>query len=189
MIYKICGKIDDIESGFVVLNVGGIYYKIFTQEIVEFNLNEDLILHTHYSIKENIRELFGFLSKEDRDFFVYLTSINGLGEKTIMNFINKRPLSEIATILYNDDIESMCKLKGIGRKTAEKILTEFKHSIKKSDITGIRKNTENTDVINKSAECLSSLGINIKDGLVLAKKHYEIGMNVSDLIKVIIKNK
>jgi Holliday junction DNA helicase RuvA len=194
MIVKLIGKVDLYSNSSVHLDVNDVFYNIFCSKLLidelkssEKNVKCKIDLHIYDSIKESSRELFGFMTKEERDFFVYMVSLRGLGEKTVMNILSEVQASDLADMFYSNDLESLCKLPKIGRKTAEKILTEFNHKIEKCNLPKIKSSNYNQDVVNTAVGVLISLGVNAGIADDSTKDKYNIGMNVSELVSECLK--
>jgi Holliday junction DNA helicase RuvA len=191
MIKKMLGIIDEVDDKSFTLNVGNIFYEIFSSVDLINNLKkgDESVFFIHDAIKENSRELYGFKEKEDRDFFKFMISIRGIGEKTMLGILSEVTTEELKTILYEENLEDLTKLSGIGKKTGEKILTEIRHSIKSFDLKGIKKNNFSKDVISGALSALTTLGLNKSSVEELTNDCYENGMNVSDLISKVLKSK
>jgi Holliday junction DNA helicase RuvA len=191
MIKKMLGKIDEIDGKSFTLNVGNVFYEIFSSVDLLKSLKKDdeNVFYIHDAIKENSRELYGFAEKEDRDFFKFMISIRGIGERTMLGILSEVSTEELKTILYEENLTDLTKLSGIGKKTGEKILTEIRHSIKSFDLKGIKKNDFSKDVISSALTALTTLGLNKSSVEELTNDCYEKGMNVSDLISCVLKSK
>lgn len=189
MILKLKGCVDEVCSKYFVLNVNNIFYEIFSEKGFLSTLKElkHITVFTHYSIKETTRELYGFETKEDRDFFKFMIGIRGIGEKTMLNWLSNVSSSRLKEILYDEDLEELCKLPKVGRRTGEKIITDIRHKIKSWDVSGLKKAHFNQDVINNSVSALISLGVTPSNAKERTKELYNTGMNVSELVNLVLK--
>lgn len=191
MIAKMFGIIDEINDDNILLSIRGIYYEVMANKGVLSKLKKDqeITLFIYDSIKEDSRVLYGFISKEDKDFFKFLINIRGIGEKTVTNWMSEISTDGLKTIFYNEDLDAICKLPKVGKKTGEKILTEIKHKIKSLDLSKIKKGEFSQDVIDGAKNALISIGYNSSLANEKTKDLYEQGMNISGLVELVLKTK
>jgi Holliday junction DNA helicase RuvA len=158
MMSSLRGGIKDVGENFVVVETGNIGYKIYCTERECANLRvrqeEEIELYTHYYLRENAAELYGFVKKEERDMFEILIGISGVGPKGALNILNAAPIDILQRGIAEGDSSVLTKVSGIGNKIAQKIILELKDKFgeKWSSLGGnIRSDS---DVI----EALESLG-------------------------------
>ena len=124
MIGHLEGKVLFKGERHVVLDVGGVGYKIFvamgTRKNLELEKNAKFWTHLH--VKENALELYGFLHQAELEFFESLISISGIGPKSALGVLALAPLDTIKRAIASGDTSYLTKISGIGRKTAEKII-------------------------------------------------------------------
>ncbi|MEK7503218.1 MAG: Holliday junction branch migration protein RuvA [Patescibacteria group bacterium] len=128
MIASIEGKIILKEARFVVLEVGGVGYKVFLSlsSIAKVKLGEIAKFWTHLHVREDAMELYGFWEKDEMEFFENLISISGIGPKSALGIISLAPAATLKKAISSGDTSYLTKVSGIGRKTAEKIILELK---------------------------------------------------------------
>jgi holliday junction DNA helicase RuvA len=134
MIYSITGKIIHKTAKFVVVENGGIGYKIFSSEniLAGLDVGRDVNLYTHLHVREDILDLYGFLDSEDKDFFEMLISISGIGPKGALGILSVAPTKMLKSAILAGDSSIMTKVSGIGSKTAAKIVLELKSKLASS---------------------------------------------------------
>lgn len=128
MIGHLEGKVLFRGERHIVLDVGGVGYKIFVaaSSYKNLSLGEPAKLWTHLHVKEDALELYGFLYQAELEFFEYLISISGIGPKSALGVLSLAPVDSLKRAISSGDTSYLTKVSGIGRKTAEKIILELK---------------------------------------------------------------
>ena len=116
----------------VVIDVHGIGYVVFIPAN-SFNqlpaLQSELLLHTSFVIREFSQALYGFLSPLERDLFEVLMDVSGIGPKLALSIVSHMTLSELQQAISNHQITTLCKVPGIGKKTAERLIIELRDKL------------------------------------------------------------
>lgn len=133
MIAYIKGKVIDEFDGGVVLENNGIGYEIQCSAGLLQKLLTDREggVYTYLQVKEDGLSLFGFDNKEEKHMFLKLISISGIGPKMAMSILSGMRVSELATAIATSDVKGLSKIKGLGKKTAERIILELRESVSK----------------------------------------------------------
>lgn len=128
MIASVEGKILEKGARFVVVDVGGIGYKVFLMvgNLAKAKVGETAKFWTHLHVREDAMELYGFFEKEELGLFENLISISGIGPKSALGVLSLAPVSTLRRAISSGDTSYLTKISGIGRKTAEKIVLELK---------------------------------------------------------------
>jgi Holliday junction DNA helicase RuvA len=195
MIAFVEGIIVDKDPTFVTIDVGGIGYevKISLNTYGYIKALEKCRLHTHLHVKEDSHTLFGFSDIAERTRFLQLVSISGVGPSTALMVLSSLSSEEIASAIVNGDVKTISSVKGIGQKTAQRIILELKDKMAKEDImdrvVGITLNKGNT-LKKEALSALSTLGFN-KAGAEKAVdqilKETEEEVSLEELIKLALK--
>ena len=158
MIGYISGNIIFSCDKYVILNVGGIGYKVYisldTVNVVSGK--SEASLWTHLVVKEDLLDLYGFLTQKELDFFKLLIGISGIGPKGALGIMGVASVETLCSAINAGDTSYLTKVSGIGKKNAQKIILELKDKVSSfADVekTNLGRN-ENVDVI----EALKSLG-------------------------------
>ena len=141
MIALLTGKIAIKSPDTVVLDVGGVGYRVQIPFSTYFSLPEDgaqLTLHIHTNVKEDAIHLFGFLTQEEKQFFQLLLTVSGVGPKLARDILSNIQTDELATALSRGDLARLSAIPGIGKKSAERLVLELKEKIVKLGLTGSR---------------------------------------------------
>ena len=137
MIDQISGKIISINENYVVIAVGGLGIKVnisttFASKLV----NEDLItLVTYLNVREDALDLYGFKNDSERNLFLMLISISGIGPKLAVSILSGLELEELKSNILSGDIKSLTSIPGVGAKTAKRIIIELKDKLSKTTTT------------------------------------------------------
>ena len=155
MFAYIKGSLETKQNNFVVIDVQGIGYKIFMPSNSIENLGEvgeAVKVYTHYYVREDNISLYGFSSPEELRMFELLLSVSGVGAKSAVSMLSEISPSKFALSVISDDVSSLTKISGVGKKTAARIILELKDKLKteqaleeQEEIKTITKGNENLD--------------------------------------------
>jgi len=196
MIAFLRGKLIHKDPTFVIIEVNGVGYHVHIslQTYSEIKDQENILLFTHLSIREDAHVLFGFNKEAEKKLFQMLISVNGVGPSTAIIMLSYMSIDELKNAIVHDDATTLQKIKGIGGKTAQRVIIELKDKLKKDSFdeiipsaTGVRHNT----LRNEALSALITLGINKSAAeksvdVVLKKSGNTI--TLEDLVKQALKN-
>lgn len=125
------GTVAHISQKSFILDVQGIGYEIFATDtlIAKIDLGFSLRIFTHYALRENAAELFGFESHDELTFFRELIEVSGIGPRSAVGILSLAPLTTLAGAIASGKSEYLTKVSGIGKKTAEKIILELRDKV------------------------------------------------------------
>lgn len=128
MIAYIHGTVRMITDRALIIDVGGIGYSIATtpETLSGARVGEDYALNTYLAVREDALDLYGFTSLEERDFFILLLGVSGIGPRSALSVLSVAPLETLKKAIGTGDTGYLTKISGIGRKTAEKIVIELR---------------------------------------------------------------
>lgn len=129
MIAKISGTLEHKVPGEVIVDVGGVGYHVFIPLSVFYRLPEmggavSLFIHTH--LREDALQLFGFIEHEEKQVFLLLNSVTGIGPKLAINILSGIPADELARALKEGDQPRLLSIPGVGKKLAERMIVELR---------------------------------------------------------------
>ena len=145
---------------YILVNCQGLGYEIQTLESVIFDINsnkiseKEIILWLKHIKKEDSDMLFGFNSKDQRDFFIQILNIKGIGSQIGMSLLNKFSLNQLITAISNNDKKSISTVQGIGQKMTERIILELKSKIINKEIEKENLNINNFLEENKDLDSI-----------------------------------
>lgn len=160
MLAYIKGILEMKMTGYVVIDVGGLGYKVFMSETgIEKlgNIGDNVKVHTHYRVREDDISIYGFNTLEELKMFELLINVSGVGAKTALTMLAVCEPSEFALAVISEDIKTLTTIPGIGAKSAQRIILELKDKLKKeqqidlikNEVSGKAKNTKLEEAINK----------------------------------------
>ncbi len=164
MIAFVEGKLSQVDPTFVIIDISGVGYliKISLNTFSRIKDLERAKLHTHLHIKEDSHTLYGFFDEKEKSLFIHLISISGVGPSTGIMITSSLTVDEISSAIINGDVNTIQKIKGIGLKTAQRIIIELKDKLGKigagSDAVNIFAGGNNT-VRSEALTALITLGI------------------------------
>ncbi len=150
----ITGKVAEKSPTYVVLDNQGIgyYINITLNTFTAIGEKEDVRLFTHEQILEDAHNLFGFFTAKERDLFELLISVSGVGCNTARLILSSLTVSELSNAIASDDVKTIQAVKGIGAKTAQRIVIDLKDKLKKNDfpteIFTVADNTIKTEALS-----------------------------------------
>lgn len=190
MLAYINGILTYKQEGMAIVECNGIGYEIFISNNTLANLpynNEECKLYTYLQVKEDGIALFGFASMEEKNLFNKLISVSGIGPKGAITLLSGMSLTDLTVAIANQDIKSLSQIKGLGKKSAERICLELKD---KFDITVLPQTEDgfNISAVNEAIEVLVSLGINKNQASNLAKSVAKPDMQVEQIISLALQS-
>lgn len=192
MIAHIKGKLIEKNPNNVIIECNGLgyYLPISLQTFSNIPDRENLMLFTHLIIREDAHILFGFSSKIEREIFKLLISVSGVGPSIAMTMLSSMDTVEIQQAIAFDDVEKIKSVKGIGIKTAQRVIVDLKDKILKTfDLTKDLSVSNNT-IKNEALSALEVLGFTrkkIEKTIQVILKDFP-ELNLEQLIKRALKN-
>jgi Holliday junction DNA helicase RuvA len=129
MIARLRGRPDGIASGGLVLDVGGVGYLVHATPSVLRLAGDEITVEIHTVVREDALQLYGFASAEERELFVHLLSVNGVGPKVALAIVSGSTPAELRRAIALEDTARFQAIPGIGKKTAERVVLELKEKL------------------------------------------------------------
>lgn len=195
MIGKIIGLIEEKQTHSVLVNLNGVCYELEVPISTAFSLPEKgqkVELFTHFVVREDAQLLYGFLSKQDRDMFRVLIKVNGVGPKLGITILSGLDSAALTRCVSNDEVSTLVKLPGIGKKTAERLLIELRDKVK--DLCDdkdalLQEAIPYENAIQDEAEsALVALGYKPQDAAKAIKQAKHENQSLESLIKAALKS-
>jgi Holliday junction DNA helicase RuvA len=166
MIGRLQGIVLAKDEGEVLLDVGGVGYEVEVPDSTLAQLPERghaAVLYTHFVVREDAQQLYGFFELQDRSLFRLLIKVNGVGPKLALAILSGMDSSALVGCIARNDINALVKLQGIGRKTAERLVIELRDRLKGWDATGtstvpLAAAASTSDALQEAEAALLSLG-------------------------------
>ncbi len=195
MIAYIEGKIAQHDPTYVIIDIGGIGYeiKISLNTFSSIKLLKSCKLHTYLHVKEDSHTLFGFFEANEKKLFLSLISISGVGPSTGLMVLSSLSAVELHQAIVNGDAHTIQSVKGIGAKTAQRIVLELRDKMAKEDLSdiqgGIQEKSHNT-IRSEALSALITLGYNktvAEKTVTRILKNSKEDISLEELIKLALK--
>ncbi len=172
------GILRDKDYDNITVECGGVGFNIMVTNSCMANLpsvDEEVKIYTYLHVREDEMSLYGFESPEEKKLFLQLITVSGVGSKTAIQILSAERMSAIINSIINEDTSVIANCKGIGKKTAERIILELKDKIKPFDYIIPNDNLmsavqENTKALEDALIVLTSLGMSKNDATKKAKE-------------------
>lgn len=193
MISYIDGKITFKSPTFILLETGGIGYhvNISLNTYTQIETKSEIKMLIHFHVKEDSHTLYGFAEETERSLFVHLISVSGIGTNTARIILSAMSPNEVKAAIIAEDVHAFKKVKGIGPKTAKRLILDLKDKIiKESGDTPLTYTTQDNTFRDEALSALVALGfskIKVQKVLNLILKTNTDIKNVEALIKLALK--
>lgn len=194
MIGRLTGKVLTKQAPDLLLDVQGVGYELLVPLNTFFDIPEigqSVTLHTHFVVREDAQQLYGFAQIEERTLFRQLVKVNGVGPKMALAILSGMSVNEFARCVQKDEVSTLVKIPGVGKKTAERLLIEMRDKIGKIALDISEDTTEQvTEDISLEAEsALTALGYRPQDAAKMVNRVAgEHITNAEQLIRAALKS-
>ena len=200
MIEYIQGKVDDLQPAQAVLEAGGVGYLLYISlnTYTALQGKDNARLYAYEAIREDAHLLYGFATRQERDLFLLLISVSGVGGQTARMILSAFTPAELVGVIQNEDARVLKSVKGIGPKAAARIIVDLKDKIAALEINGVAAGDAQTaeehtsqqrEVIAEAVAALSALGFSPAPSQKVAKEilKQEPDAPVERIIKLALK--
>jgi len=192
MITQVRGRLVEKSPTEVVIDCNGVGYLLHISLNTFSGLTEDenVVLYTHLSIREDAHTLFGFINKTEREVFKLLISVSGVGPSIARTMCSSMTSDEIQQAIASENVAVIQSVKGIGAKTAQRVIVDLKDKILKTfNIDEVSVSASNTNK-DEALSALEVLGFNRKqsDKVVNTVLKANPDASVENIIKLALKN-
>jgi len=158
MIAQLAGALAHKSPEHIIVDVQGVGYQVFVSLNSFYRLPEpgdrvDLLIHTH--VREDALQLYGFIDRQEKDLFLLLIGISGVGPRLGLNILSGMPADELRQALEAGDLARLVAIPGIGKKTAERLVLELRDKVKQ--LKGAREGDDGRRAVGLEAEAISAL--------------------------------
>lgn len=197
MISFLVGTIEEKYENTLVLDVNGVGYElqISNNSLVALpDVNETTKVYTYLHVKEDGITLFGFATQEEKGIFMKLITVSGVGPKMAISILSGMKISDLIVAISREEVSLLAKIKGLGKKTAERICLELKDKISAvgygTDLFNYKENLDNfydENALNDAVETLINLGVNKNDAYRLARANAGDGATAEEIILKVLR--
>ena len=198
MIGFVKGRIDEISEENVVVDIGGIgcNVKISSETAAQLSgVNEEVKLYTYTCVREDLFQLYGFLTRDELEIFKKLITVNGIGPKGGLAILSVMSVDNLRFAIIAGDAAAIAKAPGIGKKTAERVILDLKDKVSIEDtfvskeMMQLTEKTVDKQAKNEAVEALTALGYSASDALrAVNMVSFEEDMSVETILKFALKN-
>ena len=199
MIYSLTGKISMIDENTVVVDTGAVAFEVICSSYTAYKLSEKQepqTILTYLQTREDGMTLFGFLDKKEKRLFSDLILVSGVGPKMAITILSGLPIDEIIRAIISGDVKSLSSIKGLGKKTSERIVLELNSKLGgDSSLESLISNdmvTLGIPALNKEMEeaydVLVGMGVQKATATESVKNNYSSGMTSEQLVLECLKN-
>lgn len=190
----IIGVVTQKEEGKIALENNGIGYEINVSNLTLNSFtyeNQPVKIYTYLVVREDDMSLYGFASLEEKSMFLKLISVGGIGPKMAIGILSEISLSGLMSAIASEDLKTLCKVKGLGKKTAERLILELKDKVNPLEAIALGGAVETSDVdeniIEDAIATLTGLGISKNEAYRLVKDVAKKDMTLEDIITKVLR--
>jgi len=200
MIGLLRGKILEKQPPQILLDVNGVGYEVNAPMSTFYKLPDlfnEVTLHTHFIVREDSQQLYGFYDKKDRALFKTLLKVNGVGPRLGLAILSSMNPEEFISLVINNDAEGLVQLPGVGKKTAERLIIEMRDKLSAFETEAASKpsnknSTENTNlsrnlIIKDAVSALVSLGYKPQEASRVVSRVDDGKLSSEDIIRNSLK--
>lgn len=177
MISRISGAVIFSDPRYLIIDVNGVGYKIFTN--TDGQIGNEVTLWTYLAVRDSALDLYGFATREELELFELLISVSGVGPKTGLNIMNAASLPTLVHAISQEDTSPLVKTSGIGKKVAEKLILELKGKLP-DHLVNLGGKGVGAHHDNDAIEALKALGYSFDEARAALKEVSALG-NASTL--------
>ena len=191
MFYYLKGILTYKKENFIVIDCGGIGYKVFVPTSLKTgDIGKEVKVYTYIYRKEDITDIYGFHSEDELNIFEIMISVSGVGPKAGLSILSTMESSKFALAVATNDAKTITKVPGIGPKLAQRIILELKDKMKKSDLVN-HSNSDNITLLNdtstESVDALMVLGYSRDEAKKAVNAVNSSSMDIESIIKEALK--
>jgi len=179
------GKITERSENMLVVEVNNIGYELYVSNFCQRALQDvvgETKIYTYYHQKEDGVALYGFYGLEEKNIFLKLISVSGVGPKGAMAILSNIRPDELSKVIAKQDLRALSNVKGVGKKTAERLLVELKDKVDVLPLEVLDDVKLQTTELKDACEVLVSLGLTKGEAVKLAENCYVKGDSAEDII-------
>ncbi len=179
MIYFLRGKVAIVDKESIVIDVRDVGYQMLVSHLDQYQIGEEVLVYTYNVVREDENYLIGFKTIEEKDVFMSLIKVKGLGPKTVINALSATTPSEVIAAISSNNVAFLKKLPGLGAKAAGQIILDLK-----GEITGSKGNPKQYEEVYDALKTLGFKGAAIDRVLATIN---EPGATNEDILRIALR--
>jgi Holliday junction DNA helicase RuvA len=163
LIAQLSGKLISKQPNTIIIDIGGVGYEVTIPLSTFYGLGEigsEATLKVHTHVREDIIQLFGFLTSREKELFLRLTSVSGIGPKLAITMLSGLSAAELIPAIKNNDLGRLTAIPGVGRKTAERVVVELRDKLAAMSLEEM--------AVATTAQAASGTDLNLRDDTIAA---------------------
>ena len=192
MIASVEGVVGAVAADSLVIEVGGIGYRVFAAPAILASAQPGKVLklHTYHLVREDQQALFGFRTAEELGFFNLLLTVTGVGPKVALAIVGSRPTADLQLAILQQDQAVLVSIPGIGKKLAERIIFELKEKVSAAGVAAGSSAAVSTASEGEVVAALQALGYSLgeaREASRLALNDAAVGAGLEDRVKAALR--
>jgi len=181
MIGMLKGKVWEIQLERLILDVHGVGYSLTVPHGLSARLHvgQEIVLYTRVILREDDLSLYGFASGEEKQLFLDLLSVSGIGPKAAMSFLSTYNVGQIQSAIASENINLLTKVPGIGKKTAQRLVLELREKFKERATSGDVENEYTPNESSDALETMLALGFGLDEARSVLTRVLQEGQELS----------
>lgn len=192
MISQIKGTIESKENiGVVIMTPGGVGYEIALapMHVAKIKIGDEVELSTYLRVTDSAMDLYGFQSRDEREFFMMLLSVSGVGPKSAMNVLSLGSMDDIKNAISRGDAKYLSAVKGMGAKTAERLCVELKTKVQGSGFRVQGASEPGGQILSEVIDGLVALGYSKEEARGAVGGVETEGKTTEEVMKEVLRKK
>lgn len=189
----ISGIIEEKGNSIVVINSNGVGFELNVSDTTIYELpevGERAKVYTYMAVREDAITLFGFASMEEKSAFLKLINVSGIGGKMAIAMLSAMPVADLVDAILTENIKMLSSIKGLGKKTAERVVLELRNSFDDLQISMLKpvRPISNSSAVEETIDTLVAMGLTRFDATKIVKDIAKPDMKTEEMIKLALKN-
>ncbi|MGI5836489.1 MAG: Holliday junction branch migration protein RuvA [Chloroflexota bacterium] len=190
MIAGLSGLVEGVGPDWLLVNVGGIVYQVYTSSSTLSNLpptGRHINLHTHLLVREDALTLFGFVNRDELRLFQLLLSVSGVGPRSALSLLSAIPVDDLVVAIASEDTARLSSVTGIGKRTAARIALELKGKVGQAEAGASA--ASNSGVAMQLLAALTSLGYSNAEAAAAVRSIQNLSsLTLEDALREALRN-
>ena len=193
MIAHLRGHVEELSEDAVVVDVNGVGYEVFVPERLLARIplpGQSVRLFTHDHLRDTDHQLYGFLTREERDLFRLLIDVNGVGPRSALSLLSMMEPRELVEAVQEANVTSVARAQGVGRKTAQRVILELQNKIGALEPLALGTPARSGPT-GEAIEVLLALGASeaqAEQAVRRAQQSLDPGMATEEIVKVALRS-
>ena len=193
MLSFVAGIIEAKDTNLLVINCNGVGFELIVSETTNFEVGEigdTAKVHTYMAVREDAITLFGFATIEEKQTFLKLINVSGIGGKVAVAILSAMPVVDLIDAIVTENVRMLSSIKGLGKKTAERLIVELKNSFDDMQISMIKPTATpiNSSAANEAIDTLVAMGMHRNEATTIVKSVAEPNDTAEVIVRKSLKN-